>query len=64
MGLLVETGVQGLAFFWEAGQGQGRLCRDLGHKSPQNAVFLLIQIEMMLKLAAQASLVYNCCRQL
>lgn len=33
MGLLVETGVQGLAFFWEAGQGQGRLCRDLGHKN-------------------------------
>jgi len=29
----VETGVQGLVFFWEAGQGQGRLCRDLGHKN-------------------------------
>lgn len=58
----METGVQGLAFFWEAGQGQGRLCGDSGHKNSPERCLLLIQIEMLLKLAAQASLVYNCCR--
>lgn len=29
----METGYRALFFFWEAGQGQGRLCRDLGHKN-------------------------------
>lgn len=32
-GTLGGNWLQGLVFFWEAGQGQGRLCRDLGHKN-------------------------------
>lgn len=62
----METGVQGLAFFLGSQPGTGQAVQGLwGTKmSLQNALFLLIPIDRFLKLAAQASLVYTCCRQL
>lgn len=59
MGLLVETGVQDVAFSGKLSRGRAGCVGSWGTKAFKNSVFLLIQIEMFFELAAQASPVFS-----
>lgn len=59
MRLLVETGVQDLAFSGKLSRDRAGCVGTWGTKTFKNSVFLLIQIEMFFKFTAQALPVFS-----
>lgn len=59
MGLLVETGVQDVAFSGKLSRDRAGCVGTWGTKAFKSCVFLLIQIEIFFKLAARASPVFS-----
>lgn len=55
MGLLMETGVQDVAFSGKLSRDRAGCVGTWGTKTSKDSIFLLIQIEMFFKLTAQAS---------
>lgn len=59
MRLLVETGVQDLAFSGKLSRDRAGFVGTWGTKTFKNSIFLLIQIEMFFKFTAQALPVFS-----